>query len=258
MKQEDNPNKRKIQPGDVFDTYEGEQVVVLEYRNALDVLVKHLDEHGHIRSVRAYHLKEGRVKNPYKRTASGVGYIGHGKYKPSKGRVYSKAYKVWTDMLHRVYSEKALGKDKSYVGCSVCEEWHNFQNFAEWYYQQPNAESSGFHLDKDLIKWGNKVYCPEACSLVPEAVNSILTGSPSCKKDLPRGVYKKGNKYGAGISVKKKREHLGTYDTIEEARSVYEEAKRDHIKRVVDEHKDVLDPRVYENLINWKLEYLED
>ena len=79
----------------------------------------------------------------------------------------------------KVYNEKSYVtaskikdyKNKTYIGCTVCEEWHNYQNFAQWheehYYEVPNEIMC---LDKDILIKGNKehrckcqdyiLYCP--------------------------------------------------------------------------------------------------
>lgn len=39
------------------------------------------------------------------------------------------AYRCWYAMLYRCYS----GKKPEYVGCTVCEEWLDFDNFRPWF-----------------------------------------------------------------------------------------------------------------------------
>ena len=64
-------------------------------------------------------------------------------------------YKKWREMLARCYCEKYQTKKPSYLGCTVSEEWHNFQVFAEWFYSNFNG-SNNCELDKDLLVLGNK------------------------------------------------------------------------------------------------------
>lgn len=47
---------------------------------------------------------------------------------------------------------------------------------------------------------------------------------PRKKKTLPRGVYKRGRKFAAHVSVKNKSQYLGSYDTVEEAQQAYFQA----------------------------------
>jgi hypothetical protein len=56
-------------------------------------------------------------------------------------------------MLRRVYAPPEEFVRRVYEGTSVHSHWHNFQNFAHWYYRK--LEPFGvvdfkWHLDKDL------------------------------------------------------------------------------------------------------------
>lgn len=72
-------------------------------------------------------------------------------------------------MLNRCYNEKCQEKHPSYIECTVCDEWHNFQVFAKWHEEN---YINGFHLDKDIRIKGNKTYSPSACSFVSQSDNS--------------------------------------------------------------------------------------
>ena len=63
-----------------------------------------------------------------------MGYIGEGKYKSiiSNGsKTQTHCYSTWKSMLTRCYDEKYHIKKPTYENCYVCDEWLNFQNFAE-------------------------------------------------------------------------------------------------------------------------------
>ena len=71
---------------------------------------------------------------------------------------------------------------------TVCEDWHNFQNYASWY----NANSKeNCHVDKDLLKFENKHYSPDTCMFVPVEVNNFFINS---KNKHSLGVVE--NEYG--------------------------------------------------------------
>ena len=59
----------------------------------------------------------------------------YGKYKAKIGNKFTLAYKYWCSMMERGYSYDFKNKHKNYINVYVCEEWHNFQNFAEWFYK---------------------------------------------------------------------------------------------------------------------------
>jgi len=73
-------------------------------------------------------------------------------------------------MLERCHSPQMLKKNPTYIGCSVCSEWHDFQVFCEWFYDN---YIEGYHLDKDIKVDNNKIYSPETCLFVKAGDNSI-------------------------------------------------------------------------------------
>lgn len=107
-----------------------------------------------------------------------------------EGNVYEngkpiKSYSTWKHMLERCYSEKLHSRNPTYIGCSVCDEWQSFSNFKKWFDGNYVEE---FHLDKDIILEGNKIYSPEFCRFVPQYLNKLLTDSRNARGDLPLGV----------------------------------------------------------------------
>ena len=72
------------------------------------------------------------------------------------------------------YDENELKKEPSYIGCKVCEEWLNFQNFARWIYDN-KYECDDLELDKDLLIKGNKIYSPNTCCLLPHEINYAIS-----------------------------------------------------------------------------------
>ena len=74
--------------------------------------------------------------------------IGHVDGKRKQKRVWGcPYYEVWANMLKRCYSAKCQGKQPTYKGCSVSEEWLRFSNFGRWMEVQ---DFEGKQLDKDL------------------------------------------------------------------------------------------------------------
>lgn len=166
-----------------------------------------------------------------------------------------KSYNAWTSMLSRCYSKKYQGKEPAYNGCSVCDEWLLFSNFKKWF---DNNYIEGYALDKDIIVKGNKVYSPETCCFVPNKINLLLTSRRNHRGRCPVGVaYRtKLRKYYAQINKNGKREHIGYYDTIEEAFLAYKREKEEYIKEVAQSYfdKGEITERVYDALMNYKVE----
>lgn len=246
--------KKRIEVGDVFTNNSGCVAVVIERKNYSEILVQFQDEFQHSVIVRGDVLKSGRFKNPYYKSVCGVGYVGVGKYRVSEGGRITKAYIHWSHALERCYNKEYQEKYPSYLGCTVCEEWHNFQVFAEWFYSQ-RYHQKRFHLDKDLLFKNNKVYSPETCTLIPERVNGFLIGLSKSKGEYPLGVSRKSksNKFQTSINLDSGRKYLGAFDTPEEAFYVYKEAKEKYIKELANQYKDQIDPRAYNALMSWEV-----
>ncbi len=79
-------------------------------------------------------------------------------------------YSVWSNMIQRCYNPN-IPKFRYYGGrgVSVCDEWFSFLVFFEW--AEP-LWKKGLKLDKDIIKIGNTVYCPEFCHFVTSKENN--------------------------------------------------------------------------------------
>ena len=197
-------------------------------------------------------IREDKVKNPYNPTVRGVGYMGDGEYRSRVSGKKTPAYDSWCTMLQRCYDPVHQSRHLTYIGCYVVHEWHNFQVYAEWYYDQPNNKT-GFHLDKDLRVSNNKIYGPDTCSFVPRQINNLLNDHAASRGDLPQGVGRKGNGFQAGLKVNGKVTYLGTYSTEEQAFSVYKTTKEDYVKSMAEEWKNWLHQEVYEYLKTWEL-----
>lgn len=235
--------------GDVFPVTGG-SVTVTKYENNLRVTVTHNDEHAHEMVVQVVRLRDGKIKNPFRRSVRGVGFIGVGKHLVSENRKHTKAYLLWKDMLKRCYCEKYQSKYPTYIGCSVHPDWHNFQVFAEWFYSKNRPE--GWDIDKDLAVVGNKVYSPEFCTFVPKIINYILNCKKSIQRDLPTGVSALRGKYISKLNENGKDRTLGKFDTADEAFLRYKSEKENYVKRIACEYKGRIDERVYKTLVNYE------
>ena len=239
--------------GEKHLTLEGDKVEIVDYRGTYDVDVK-LDS-GHIFTVQYGHLVRGKVKNPYYPYVFGVGFIGVGKYKTRSEDKRPKFYITWRNMLERCYSNKH--KHLSYKDVKVCDEWHNFQNFAEWFEANYNYEymDSSWHIDKDILVKGNKIYSPETCAFVPNDVNSFFVKGKSKRGNHFIGVsLHKGGKFMVSCNVAKKIKNLGYFTTELEAFQVYKNFKESLAKKLADKWRGQITDQVYEAMYNYKVE----
>lgn len=244
----------KDKKGEKFITNEGYEVEIIEYFGSRNSTIRFED--GTIVTNKEYgDLVKGTIKNPNHRTLYGVGYFGQGDYKSkdSSGKRHNY-YETWRHMIGRCYDNEIQEKHPTYIGCSVVDEWHNFQVFAEWY---ENNHKENFQVDKDILFKGNKIYSPETCCFVPAEINSLFIKSNSIRGELPIGVSKVGNVYKATLRMNmegRKSKYLGTFPTPELAFNAYKTAKEEYIKELADKWKNQITKATYEALLNYKVE----
>jgi hypothetical protein len=231
--------------GERYITNEGCEIEIIEYFGCNNCTVRFKD--GNIKKEIQYdNIKSGRLRNPYRKSVYGVGFIGEGKYKSKINNKTTTYYKAWNNMFERCYNN-SLNRNPTYKDVTVCNEWHNFQNFAKWYEENWKPWMEGWHLDKDILLKGNKIYSPETCCFVPNEINRLFTRVDNYKK----GVYKSGINFVALISLKEGDKYMGTFKTVEEAIEVYKKAKEVYIKEIANEWKDKIDTKVYDAMCNY-------
>ena len=239
----------------------GSEMVIIKYNNAHDIDV-YFPKYNYIVKNREYStFKKGNIKCPYDRTVFGVGYVGEGNYKVSENCKLTRVYNTWMHMLERCYNEKLHKKRPTYKHCKVSEEWHNFQNFAEWYEDNYyEVEDERMHLDKDILVKGNRIYSPKTCIFVPERINTLFTKRQNKRGESVIGTSSKNGKYVVQCHLinpktgKSKQEHLGYYDTQEKAFEIYKYYKEKNIKEVADYYKEQIPQVLYNALYNYEVE----
>jgi hypothetical protein len=235
----------KDRKGEKYVTNEGYTVEIIECFSAVNMSIRF--ESGIILyNLEFGDIKDGSIKNPYHKSVCGRGYHGVGEYNSC---VEKKLYKMWRGVINRCYNKKLQEKTPAYRGVTVCEEWCNFQNFAKWYYENWKPHMEGWHLDKDILVKGNKIYSPENCCFVPVEINSLFK---TYKSDSTRlhGVRKNGKKYFSMMSNK----YQGTYLTIQEAYRATKYSKEAYIKEMAEKWKGLISDQVYQTMCNYKYE----
>lgn len=156
--------------GEIHITREGYKIKILACRGSLDCDI--VFESGYeIKNLNYYQIKKGQVKNPFHPSVHGIGFIGVGTHIAHIKRKPTKTYNTWIDMIRRCYSTKSLIKRPTYKSVSVCEDWHDFQNFAQWFEEN---YIEGLDLDKDLLSGDKKVYSPKTCCFLSNEENNRL------------------------------------------------------------------------------------
>jgi len=154
-------------------------------------------------------------------------------------------YATWKSMLMRAYSPKYQAKYPTYIGVTVCEDWHSFMVFRAWMETQ---DWEGKHLDKDIIVPGNKVYSPATCVFVSPQINTLLVDCAAARGKLPVGVHwhKASSKFCALARANGKRRHLGSFATPEAAHRAW---RKEKVRIVRTAARECDDPRVSAGLL---------
>lgn len=184
-----------------------------------------------------------------------IGIYNKGKYVAIVEGKETKEYALWRSILKRCSHQ--YKNHSIYDDCSICDEWLDFQNFAEWYnknYYQINDDK--MYINKDILNKGNKIYSPSTCVFVNRHINNLFTLRKNKRGDLPLGVKYRDwmNKYQVQFSRYGKMESFGSYATVEEAFNVYKKEKENYIKEVADMYKEQIPTVLYEALYNYKID----
>lgn len=247
-------NLAKLQVGMEFTNRGGCRLRVIKYESALSVTVKFLDTFGYETVAASSNIRKGAVKNKYKASVYGECYIGDGLYGYSdRDGVKTAEYVAWQGAARRCYCPIYHKNKPTYEKCTMSEDWKDFQIFGSWFVKQMGFDK-GWHLDKDVLFKGNKLYSSETCCLLPPEINMLLTNIKTKDSDLPVGVARNGNLFNASVAKYGKVVSLGNYTTPEEAFYVYKEAKEEHIKHLVEGDYSYLPEHIKQALLNYRVE----
>ena len=110
-------------------------------------------------------------------------------------------------------------------------------------------------LDKDLLFVGNKTYSETACVFVPQEINVFFIDRGNDRGEYPVGVcfHKQRGKFMAYCAVNGKRQHLGLFNTPQEAFAAYKPFKEDLCKQLALKWQHEIDPRLFEAMMNWSV-----
>jgi hypothetical protein len=237
----------------------GSEMTIEQYKGTGDVLVRFVKT-GNMTKTSWVAFRKGEVKNPYDKSVYSVGYLGEGSYKVNENGTMTKHYQTWNSMISRCYNKKYLNRFPTYKDCIVCEEWHNFQNFAKWYDENYyEIDSEVMCLDKDILIKGNKVYSPETCVFVPRKINMIFVKRNSERGDFPIGViYRKDIIKLPYESIcgdgKGNRIHLGNFSTPEKDFNTYKTYKEKIIKQIAEDYKGKIPTKLYIAMLKYEVE----
>ena len=168
-------NLKQQRKGKFRTNNKGLLMFITEYNSANDIEVTFFRSECRVRTTYTNFMNR-LVKDPLDRTVWGVGCVGVGKYKPTdENGKQTPNYVAWSKMLQRCYSSSFHKIRPTYVDCTVCEEWLNFQTFSDWYFKNYyQIDGQIMCLDKDILVSGNRVYSPQTCIFAPISVNTAF------------------------------------------------------------------------------------
>ncbi|AUR97028.1 DNA-binding domain protein [Vibrio phage 1.236.O._10N.261.52.C4] len=240
--------KRKVTVGSVWDSKNCGKFEVVEQKGCWDVKVRFV-ETGFCAQTSSQEVKIGAIKDKLKPSVYGIGFIGDGRFKSSLGNKGTRAYNSWKRMFERCYS----GRNPTYKDCTVCDDWHNFQNFAEWYEENYPKDGCDYHLDKDLKILGNREYSPDGCMFVSPMVNTFISDASAARGEFMIGVcwHKRSKKLIAQCRdpITGGQKYLGSFLSEIEAHLAWRQRKSDLAIEVIKKQNN---KDVKEALIRWK------
>lgn len=232
--------------GEIYENSNGSKVEVTFVESARKVHFKCLDNYGYNGVCTAEHLKSGVFSNPYDKTLCGVGYLGVGIHKTRTNGTKNEAHIKWHSMINRCYGPKVT---VAYKDVKVCEEWHNFQNFADWW-QEHDPGILGWHLDKDILSgFDCKIYSPTTCCIIPKELNSKLIRFVELIGTT--GIYQRSGTFYVRVGGK-------GFKSFKEAKTFYLNKKQNVIEEVLNFYGSKLDFRILPAVNNiFKVAYKE-
>ena len=228
---------------------------ILKYNDSRNVEILFLKT-GFEMFVTLGNIRNGEVKDPFSPSVYGVGILGT-KYPSSVIGVQTKEYELWNNMLKRCYSDALKKKYSTYEGCEVSDNFKSYEYFYEWCNKQIGFSNKDWHLDKDLLVKGNKVYSEDTCVFIPREINSLLIKCDASRGEHLIGVcwHSKSKAFVAQVSRNKgKQGHLGYFKTEIEAFNAYKTAKESFVKEQAEKWKGQIDERAYNALMNYQVE----
>ena len=228
---------------------------ILKYNDSANVEIQFLKT-GYETVTQLGNIRSGEIRDRYSPSIYGIGMIG-AKHPVTINNVLTKEYVLWVHMLQRCYSDSFKKKRPTYEDCKCSENFKSYEYFYEWCNKQIGFNNEGWHLDKDLLVKGNKVYSEDSCVFLPQEINKILTKRTTSRGEYLIGIYWSKTHKAFKAQVRKNkggRECLGYFATELGAFNTYKVAKEAFIKEQANKWKLQIDERAYEALMKYTVE----
>lgn len=167
---------------------------------------------------------------------------------------HDREYILWHCILTRCYGKNPSPRNSSYSDCEVSEDWKIYSNFKKDVSKLVGYDQDGWHIDKDILGCGRKLYSKNTCCFVPADINCFFTYRRKTNTNGYIGVgHDKDaikNPYVVKINKNGKQTYFGRFSNPEEASFVYKKEKLNYLRELAERYKDRLDERVYNTLIS--------
>lgn len=206
--------------------------------------------------------RKGRANLKIRKLIQGVGILDID-CSAEKDAEIQKAAQTWRSILVRCYTKNKKTRNNAitYQDCYICDEWKRFSNFFSWWKRN---YVEGYAIDKDIIKKGNRCYCPEYCSYVPVEINNLILTHKAQRGDYPIGVIrvkrKRGFRFIAQMGYKengvRKCKVFGTFKSADEAFFAYKQGKESYVRLIAQSYYEQgkINERVYQALLRYEID----
>ena len=186
------------------------------------------------------------------RRVNKIGILDEGWYRAEIDGKPSNLYRKWYSMLSRVSYDARI--KPHYAGIEADPRFLHFQEFAEWADRQIGSSNPDWHLDKDILQPGNRVYGPDTCLFLPPQLNCLLTTAKAARGKYPVGVgmRRTENNFMIRCSIDGEQVRLFGFSSPETAFAAYKVIKELNVKRLAEKFRHQIDPRAYERLLAYE------
>ena len=110
-------------------------------------------------------------------------------------------------------------------------------------------------MTKNLLFVGNKTYSETSCVFVPQETNLFFIDSGNARGEYPIGVsfHKQTGRFVTQCTVNGKRQHLGYFNTPQEAFAAYKPFKEALCKQLALKWQHEIDHRLFNAMMKWSV-----
>ena len=230
--------KKKVKPfdriGEQYTNIQGLAVDIVNYNGKDKYNVVFKDSGVLVKNVNYSKIINGQVQDPTINEPGLDGYIGVGRHTKSKRGKITRAYKEWLNLIQNY---------------DVEEGWRNFQNFADWFYNNYDSKTMKSWvltnaIDYNSVKKGSKYFDPKFCTFLPK----ILVKNILLKEKDFIGANDKEDKFSVRLNQFASKQKVGGFGKKQEAVVFFYNKKRDYINALLSNYKLQLDELVSQEI----------